>query len=318
MAKQTKIQTADGELINQQQDVYHIPVMLMEAVDALNIQQNGVYVDCTFGGGGHSKEILKRLHADGRLIAFDQDPDAKRNLPNDDRVIFVPHNFKHISRFLKLNRYEKVDGVLADLGVSSHQFNEAARGFSTRFNGPLDMRMDPTQPVTASSILQTYTQQQLHKMFELYGEVTNAKTLAAVIVQHRNANSFQTIEQLKQALQSVVKGNPNKYFAQVFQALRIEVNEELSVLKELLKQLPGILKPKARVAIISFHSLEDRLVKNFFKKGSFEEEVYNPFERDEKEKVFTIITKKPIEPTAEEQKRNPRSRSARLRIAEKI
>jgi 16S rRNA (cytosine1402-N4)-methyltransferase len=239
-------------------------------------------------------------------------------LPDDERVIFVPHNFKHISRFLKLNRFDKVDGVLADLGVSSHQFDEAARGFSTRFDGPLDMRMDPSQSVTASVILQTYSQQQLHKLFEQYGEVTNSKTLAAVIVQQRSSNSYQTIEQLKQALQSVVKGNPNKYFAQVFQALRIEVNEELNVLKELLEQLPGILKPQARVAIISFHSLEDRLVKNFFKKGSFEEEVYNPFERDEKEKVFNIISKKPIEASQEEQKLNPRSRSARLRVAEKI
>ena len=305
MAKQSKIQSAADESINQQQDVYHIPVMLKEAIDALNIQPNGVYVDCTFGGGGHSREILKRLNADGRLIAFDQDPDAKRNLPDDERVIFVPHNFKHISRFLKLNRFDKVDAVLADLGVSSHQFDEAARGFSTRFDGPLDMRMDPAQAVTASVILQTYSQHQLHKLFEQYGEVTNAKTLAAVIVQQRSTNSFQTIEQLKQALQSVVKGNPNKYFAQVFQALRIEVNEELSVLKELLEQLPVILKPKARVAIISFHSLEDRLVKNFFKKGSFEEEVYNPFEREEKEKVFNIISKKPIEASPDEQKRNP-------------
>lgn len=318
MAKKTNIQSADDELTNQQQDVYHIPVMLMEAIDALNIQPNGVYVDCTFGGGGHSKEILKRLNENGRLVAFDQDPDAKRNLPDDERVVFVPHNFKHISRFLKLNRFDKVDGVLADLGVSSHQFDEAARGFSTRFDGPLDMRMDPSQSVTASTILQTYSQQQLHKLFEQYGEVTNSKTLAAVIVLQRSSNSYQTIEQLKQALQSVVKGNPNKYFAQVFQALRIEVNEELNVLKELLEQLPGILKPKARVAIISFHSLEDRLVKNFFKKGSFEEEVYNPFEREEKEKVFSIISKKPIEASPEEQKRNPRSRSARLRVAEKM
>lgn len=318
MAKQKKIQAADDDAVNQQQEVYHIPVMLMEAVDALNIQPNGVYVDCTFGGGGHSREILKRLDASGKLVAFDQDPDAKRNLPDDERVVFVPHNFKHIARFLKLNGFAKVDGVLADLGVSSHQFDEGARGFSTRFDGPLDMRMDPLQPVTASSILQTYSQQQLHKLFEQYGEVTNSKTLAATIVQQRVTNPFQTIEQLKQALQPVVKGNPNKYFAQVFQALRIEVNDELNVLKELLEQLPGILKPKARVAIISFHSLEDRLVKNFFKKGSFEEEAYNPFERDVKKQVFKIITKKPVEASAEELKINPRSRSARLRAAEKL
>jgi 16S rRNA (cytosine1402-N4)-methyltransferase len=210
MAKQKQIQSDAGDLTNQEQETYHIPVMLKEAVDVLNIQPGGVYVDCTFGGGGHSREILKRLNKDGRLIAFDQDPDAKQNLPDDERVVFVPHNFKHISRFLKLNRYEQVDGVLADLGVSSHQFDEATRGFSTRFDGPLDMRMDPSQAVTASFILQTYTQTQLHKLFEQYGEVTNAKTLAAAIVQQRSTNSFQTIEQLKQALQSVVKGNPNK------------------------------------------------------------------------------------------------------------
>jgi 16S rRNA (cytosine1402-N4)-methyltransferase len=318
MAKQKKIQAADPQKVDQQQDVYHIPVMLMEAVDALNIDPDGVYVDCTFGGGGHSREILKRLGNDGKLVAFDQDPDAKRNLPDDERIVFVPHNFKHLTRFLKLNGFAKVDGILADLGVSSHQFDEGTRGFSTRFDGPLDMRMDPSQPVTASSILLTYSQQQLHKLFEQYGEVTNAKTLAATIVQQRNSNTFQTIEHLKQALQPVVKGNPNKYFAQVFQALRIEVNDELGVLKELLEQLPGILKPKARVAIISFHSLEDRLVKNFFKKGSFEEETYNPFERETKEQVFKIISKKPIEPSAEEQKLNSRSRSARLRIAEKL
>lgn len=318
MAKQKHIQTADDGEANQQQDVYHVPVLLMETVDALNIQPNGVYVDCTFGGGGHSREILKRLGKDGKLVAFDQDPDAKRNLPDDERIVFVPHNFKHLTRFLKLNGFSKVDGIMADLGVSSHQFDEGARGFSTRFDGPLDMRMDPSQPATASSILLNYSQQQLHKLFEQYGEVTNAKTLAATIVQQRNTNPFQTIEQLKQALQPVVKGNPNKYFAQVFQALRIEVNDELGVLKELLEQLPAVLKPKGRAAIISFHSLEDRLVKNFFKKGSFEEETYNPFDREVKEQVFTILSKKPIEASAEELKRNPRSRSARLRVAEKI
>lgn len=318
MAKQKHIQTADDGEANQQQDVYHVPVLLMETVDALNIQPNGVYVDCTFGGGGHSREILKRLGKDGKLVAFDQDPDAKRNLPDDERIVFVPHNFKHLTRFLKLNGFSKVDGIMADLGVSSHQFDEGARGFSTRFDGPLDMRMDPSQPATASSILLNYSQQQLHKLFEQYGEVTNAKTLAATIVQQRNTNPFQTIEQLKQALQPVVKGNPNKYFAQVFQALRIEVNDELGVLKELLEQLPAVLKPKGRAAIISFHSLEDRLVKNFFKKGSFEEETYNPFDREIKEQVFNVLSKKPIEASAEELKRNPRSRSARLRVAEKI
>ena len=301
-----------------QQYDYHIPVMLLETVDGLNVQPNGVYVDCTFGGGGHSREILKRLGPDGKLFAFDQDPDAKRNLPNDERIVFVPHNFRYISRFLKLHKVDAVDGVMADLGVSSHQFDEPERGFSTRFDGPLDMRMDPSSAKTATSVLQTFSEQQLHKLFEQYGEVTNSKTLAATITAQRKTNPLQTIAQLKQAIQAVVKGNPNKYFAQVFQALRIEVNDELLVLKELLEQLPAVLKPGGRASIISFHSLEDRLVKNFFKHGSLEEEAYNPFERGERKKVFHVLTKKPTEPSPEEQKRNPRSRSARLRVAEKL
>jgi len=318
MVKKTNIQSADDELTNQQQDAYHIPVMLMEAIDALNIQPNGVYVDCTFGGGGHSREILKRVNEDGRLVAFDQDPDAKRNLPDDERVVFVPHNFKHISRFLKLNRFDKVDGVLADLGVSSHQFDEAARGFSTRFDGPLDMRMDPSQSVTASFILQTYSQQQLHKLFEQYGEVTNSKTLAKTIVTQREISPIGTISRLKQAVQPIVKGNPNKYFAQVFQALRIEVNDELGVLKEMLQQIPSLLNPGGRAVIITFHSLEDRLVKNFFRRGSFEEPEENPFTNTVQKSVLKIITKKPVVPTDKEMKENPRSRSAKLRVAEKI
>lgn len=301
-----------------QQYDYHIPVMLMETVDGLNVQPNGVYVDCTFGGGGHSREILKRLGHDGKLFAFDQDPDAKRNLPDDERIVFVPHNFRYISRFLKLHKVDTIDGVMADLGVSSHQFDEPERGFSTRFDGPLDMRMDPSSAKTAASVLQTFSEQQLHKLFEQYGEVTNSKTLAATIAAQRKTNPLQTIAQLKQAIQAVVKGNPNKYFAQVFQALRIEVNDELLVLKELLEQLPEVLKPGGRASIISFHSLEDRLVKNFFKQGSLEEEVYNPFSTGERTKVFKLITKKPIEPSPEEQKQNPRSRSARLRVAEKL
>lgn len=319
MGKKKQIEmsaSSAGEGQTSQYD-YHIPVMLQEAVDGLDIKPGGVYVDCTFGGGGHSREILKRLDSDGQLFAFDQDPDAKRNLPDDERIVFVPHNFRYLSRFLKLHKVNEVDGVLADLGVSSHQFDEPERGFSTRFDGPLDMRMDQSSAKTAATVLQTFSQEQLHKMFEQYGEVTNSKTLAATIVEQRKQNPLQTINQLKQALQSVVKGNPNKYFAQVFQALRIEVNDELLVLKELLEQLPAILKPGGRASIISFHSLEDRLVKNFFKQGSLEEEAYNPFSTGERVKVFNVITKKPTEPGPEEQKKNPRSRSARLRVAEK-
>src|SRR5687768_8410201 len=250
---------------------YHIPVLLAEVIEHLQIKPEGIYVDCTFGGGGHSKAILEKLNDRGRLIAFDQDEDAKRNLPDDKRVLFVPHNFRHVKRFLQLHGIKEVDGLLADLGVSSHQFDEGSRGFSTRFDGALDMRMDQRQKKTAFDVLNNYTEQQLHKLFEQFGEVTNSKTLAKTIVEARKTRSLQTIEGFKNAVSGVVKGNPNKYFAQVFQALRIEVNEELGALKELLEQVPPLLVKGGRVVIITFHSLEDRLVKNFFKKGTFEE-----------------------------------------------
>lgn len=300
------------------ESVYHVPVLLNEVLDGLNILADGVYVDCTFGGGGHSREILKRLGPKGKLVAFDQDADAKRNLPDDPRVLFVPHNFRHLQRFLRLHQLTEVDGIMADLGVSSHQFDEADRGFSIRFDGDLDMRMDTRSEQTAFNVVQTYTEAALHKLFEQYGEVTNAKTLARTIVQVRNHASLQTISNFKQALHSVVKGNPNRYFAQVFQALRIEVNDELGALKELLQQVPTVLKQGGRVAIITFHSLEDRLVKNFYKKGSFEEEVYDPFGQNTPTTPLTVITRKPIVPSAEEQRINPRSRSAKLRVAEKL
>ncbi len=301
------------------QHSYHIPVLYSESLAALNIIPGGVYVDCTFGGGGHSRGILEKLGANGQLIAFDQDADAQRNLPGDERIVFVPQNFRHLQRFLRLHNVLPVDGVLADLGVSSHQFDEGTRGFSTRFDGPLDMRMDQRQPATAKDILLTYTEQQLHKLFERYGEVTNSKTLAKHIVQHRTGASLQTIESLKTMLQPVVKGNPNKYLAQVFQALRIEVNDEMGALKEMLQQLPAVLKPGGRAAVITFHSIEDRLVKNFFKNETFEEKAdENPFVSTERKKELKVITKKPIEAAADEIKRNPRSRSAKLRIAERL
>ncbi len=299
--------------------VYHVPVLLQEVMDGLNIRPQGVYVDCTFGGGGHSKEILKRLNGQGRLIVFDQDADAKENVPDDDRVTFVPHNFRHLQRFLRLHKATAVDGIIADLGVSSHQFDEAERGFSIRFDGELDMRMDKRQTQTAHTVITTYSEQQLHKLFEQYGEVTNAKTLARTIVQLRNTRSMKTIANFKEALHSVVKGNPNRYFAQVFQALRIEVNDELGALKELLQQIPSVLKPGGRVAVITFHSLEDRLVKNFFKKGNFEEEEqHDPFGQISFTPPLTVITKKPVIPAEAERQSNPRSRSAKLRIAEKL
>jgi 16S rRNA (cytosine1402-N4)-methyltransferase len=297
---------------------YHTPVLLHETIAGLNIQPAGLYVDCTFGGGGHSRAILEKLGKEGRLVVFDQDEDARKNLPDDARVLFVPHNFRHIQRFLRLHQIQSVDGILADLGVSSHQFDEAGRGFSTRFDANMDMRMDQRQSLTAFNVVNTYTEQQLHKIFEQYGEVTNAKTLARTIVQIRSTASLQTTDAFKNALRGMVKGNPNKYFAQVFQALRIEVNDELGALQEMLQQIPKLLKPGGRVAIITFHSLEDRLVKNFFRRGSFEEPETNPFVSEEIANELKVITKKPVVPSEKEMKQNPRARSAKLRVAEKI
>jgi 16S rRNA (cytosine1402-N4)-methyltransferase len=296
---------------------YHVPVLFFEALEALQVKAKGIYVDCTFGGGGHSKGILEKLGSEGKLIAFDQDADALKNVPDDQRVVFVPNNFRHLQRFLRLHGYPKVDGLLADLGVSSHQFDAGERGFSTRFEGPLDMRMDQRQEATASDILRKFSEQELHKLFEQYGEVTNSKTLAKQVVQQRNNTPLKTIAQLKAMISPVVKGNPKKYFAQVFQALRIEVNEEMGALKEMLEQIPEILNPGGRVAIITFHSLEDRLVKNFFRSGTFDEQDDNPLSRHERRNELKIITKKPITAGAEELKTNPRSRSAKLRVAEK-
>lgn len=305
-----------------QQGIYHVPVMLQQVIEGLKIIPSGIYVDCTFGGGGHSKAILRKLNEKGRLIAFDQDEDAKQNLPtgqagvpNDERIIFVPQNFRHLRRFLRLHKITEVDGILADLGVSSHQFDNAERGFSTRFDAAMDMRMDKRQQQTAIDILTKYPEEKLHKIFEQYGEVTNSKTLARTIADQRTKTSMQTIADFKNAVHGVVKGNPNKYFAQVFQALRIEVNDELGALKEMLEQSTDVLKEGGRIAIITFHSLEDRIVKNFFKGAddAAADEIYGI----KNEKPFNILTKKPIIPGDEEIKQNPRARSAKLRIAEK-
>lgn len=297
---------------------YHIPVLLKETIEGLSVDPSGVYVDCTFGAGGHSRSILKKLNENGKLIVFDQDEDAKTNFPYDERIIFIPQNFRYLQRFLRLHRYEKVNGVLADLGVSSHQFDEAERGFSTRFDALLDMRMDKRQSTTAADLLMEYSEAQLHKIFEKYGEVTNSRTLAKTIVQQRMLAPLKTVSQFKQSIQQVVKGNPNKYYAQVFQALRIEVNDEMGALKEMLSQSVEVLKAGGRIAIISFHSLEDRTVKNFFKDGGLDEHVADEIYGTREESPLRVITKKPIVATKEELRRNPRSRSAKLRIAEKI
>lgn len=296
---------------------YHKPVLLQACIDGLKIKADGVYVDCTFGGGGHSRAILEQLGEKGKLIAFDQDKDAVANVPEDKRLVFVPQNFKYLSRFLRLHEHGTADGILVDLGVSSHQFDEGERGFSTRYDGPLDMRMDIRESLTAAEILNTYEETTLHKLFEIYGEVTNSKSLAKAIVEGRSTEPFSTIEGFKTAMYDLVKGNPKKYFAQVFQALRIAVNKEIEVLEEMLEQVVQSLKPGGRIAIISFHSLEDRVVKNFFKTGSTK-----PVEADEvygnrPECPFKIITKKPITASPQELQENNRSRSAKLRIAEK-
>lgn len=297
---------------------YHIPVLYHETLEGLSIKPDGVYVDCTFGGGGHSRGILSQLNEKGKLFAFDQDADAQKNIPDDGRVVFVPQNFRHLQRFLRLHEVQAVDGILADLGVSSHQFDEGDRGFSIRFSGPLDMRMDRRQSLSAADIVKGYTEQQLHKLFEQYGEVSNSKTLAKQIVQQRHHIQVQTIEQFKALISPVVKGNPNKYLAQVFQALRMEVNDEMGALKEMLQQVPAVLKTGGRIAIITFHSIEDRLVKNFFRQGSFDETPDNPLLPVVKEQVLKVITKKPITASAEELKQNSRSRSAKLRVAERV
>lgn len=311
-----------NELTNEPAN-YHVPVLLNEVIEGMQITPGGVYVDCTFGGGGHSRAILQHLNANGKLFVFDQDADAKENLPADkagvpdERVVFIPQNFRHLQRFLKLHKVTGVDGLLADLGVSSHQFDEAERGFSIRFDAALDMRMDQRTATTAADVIKNFTEQQLHKLFEQYGEVTNAKTLAKTIVQQRGIAPIRTINEFKLAVKDAVKGNPQKYFAQVFQALRIQVNEELEVLKELLQQIPHVLKPGGRAAIITFHSLEDRLVKNFFKDGSFEEVQADDLYGTKRESPLRVITKKPITATQQELKLNTRSRSAKLRVAEK-
>ncbi len=296
---------------------YHSPVLLKESIEGLHIRPGGIYIDCTFGGGGHSLAILKQLNEAGKLLVFDQDEAAAKNLPKDERVIFIQQNFRHLQRFLRLHKVTQVDGILADLGVSSHQFDEAARGFSIRFDAALDMRMDQRKSITAADVVERFPEQQLHKLLEQYGEVTNSKTLAKTIVLQRARASIRTINEFKQAVQAVVKGNPQKYFAQVFQALRIEVNDELGALRELLQQIPPLLKSGGRVVIITFHSLEDRIVKNFFRNGIFGDTEIDEVYGTRFENPLKLITKKPVIPGAEEIKKNPRSRSAKLRIAEK-
>ena len=296
---------------------YHNPVMLNECLDGLNIDPNGVYVDVTFGGGGHSKAILERLDK-GTLISFDQDPDAAKNAPDDDRLVFVAQNFRYLKKFCKLNGFKQVDGILADLGVSSHQFDSAERGFSIRFDAELDMRMDQTSDLTAKKVINEYEEAELHRIFGMYGEIQNAKSLAKTIVVARLRESINTIAQLKEVVKPLVKrGKENQYYAQLFQAIRIEVNQELEALQEMLEQTAEILKPGGRLVVMSYHSLEDRLVKNFINKGKFRGEVEKDFFGNEI-KPFEQLTRKAIVPTQEEIKENNRARSAKLRIGVKL
>jgi 16S rRNA (cytosine1402-N4)-methyltransferase len=296
---------------------YHIPVLLHQSIDALIKNRAGVYVDVTFGGGGHSREILKRLNSAGKLFAFDQDKDAIQNKINDARFILIEENFRHIKKFLRLYSMQKVDGILADLGVSSHQFDEAARGFSTRFNAQLDMRMNAAQKITAQHIINHYSAKQLQEMFSKYGEIRNARQLSEVIVNSRNTAGIQSTTELMEIVKTVVKGELHKYAAQVFQAVRIEVNDEIHALKEMLESTVSSLLPGGRLVVISYHSLEDRMVKNLMKTGNIEGKLREDL-KGNKEKYFEIITKKPVKPDDAEKRNNPRSRSAKMRVAEKI
>jgi 16S rRNA (cytosine1402-N4)-methyltransferase len=297
---------------------YHVPVMLKECIEGLDIQPDGIYVDVTFGGGGHSREILKYLK-EGKLYAFDQDEDAKANAQNIESrsFTFIEANFRHLKKFLRLHGASKVNGILADLGVSSHQINSAERGFSTRFDAELDMRMDRNSSQSAQDVINQYTQEDLHRILGMYGEITNAKTVASAIVSARINKAINTVEDLKKAIQKFApRGKENKFHAQVFQALRIEVNQELKVLEELLAQSAEVLAQGGRLVVMSYHSLEDRLVKNFIKEGKFfgeaEKDLYGNVD-----KPFDPVNRKPIVATEEEVKENNRARSAKLRIAKR-
>ena len=297
---------------------YHRPVMLAECLQALNLRPDGRYVDVTFGGGGHSKPILEKLTT-GHLYSFDQDADAEHQATAlaGSSFTFIRANFRDLEQELTTHRALPVDGLLADLGVSSHQFDTAERGFSTRFDGPLDMRMNPDADRTAAEVVAEYSEAELHRIFGMYGEVTNARTLASTLVGARRGQAVRTIGELKKAIAPCTpRGKENKYLAQVFQALRIEVNDELTALQEMLMQTAQVLRPGGRLVVMSYHSLEDRLVKNFMAKGKFFGEVEKDF-YGHQHTPFTVLTRRPLEASAAEVAENSRARSAKLRIAER-
>ena len=298
---------------------YHDPVMLKECIDALGIVENGVYVDVTFGGGGHSREILRRLGPKGKLIAFDQDEDAQRNRISDPRFVLVRHNYRYIRQFLRYYDVLPVNGLLADLGISSYQIDEASKGFSIRFNAPLDMRMNRQGSLTAARVLNEYPERELVRVFSDYGEVRNAKSLVRLILEMRMEKKIEEIEDFKQRISSVAdRQHESNYYAKVFQALRIEVNDELGALKELLIRSAEVVAPGGKLVVMAYHSLEDRLVKNFIARGKFEGETEKDLFGNAIQVTFQALTKKPLEAGEEEINRNPRARSAKLRIAERI
>ena len=297
---------------------YHVPVLLNESIDGLNICQGGVYVDVTFGGGGHSREILRRLGAQGRLYSFDQDADALQNVPEgDERFTFVQSNFRYLSNWMRYYGEEEVDGVLADLGVSSHHFDDEQRGFSFRFDAPLDMRMNQKASHTAADIVNGYSEERLADVLYLYGELRNARRIAAALVRARQSHPIATTQQLSDAVAPVIgREREKKELAKVFQSLRIEVNHEMEALKEMLQAAVNVLRPGGRLSVITYHSLEDRIVKNFMKTGNAEGRMNQDF-FGRIEAPFRLVNNKMLVPTDEEQACNPRSRSAKLRIAEK-
>jgi len=297
--------------------MYHQPALLHECIEGLSINPSGIYADLTFGGGGHSREILGQLDTDGRLVAFDQDEDSLQNAFDDERFTLVNENFRYLKNFLRLYKALPLDGILADLGISSHQIDTPERGFATRFEGPLDMRMARNQGITAAQMVNTYPEEKLRSVFKLYGEISNARQLAGKIIESRTS-PITTTGELKEAIKLCMPPNyENKYLAQVFQAIRIEINDEMGALQAMLKQCADVLKPGGRLVIISYHSLEDRLVKNYMKAGNIE----GILEKDFYGNVIAplkSITRKPITPAESELKSNPRSRSAKMRIAQKI
>lgn len=296
---------------------YHVPVLLKESVDGMNIQPGGTYVDVTFGGGGHSKEILSRLGKNGTLLGFDQDEDAEKNIVNDKRFIFVRSNFRYLHNFLRYHNIDKVDSILADLGVSSHHFDDSERGFSFRFDGKLDMRMNKRAGITAAELVNTYEEERLADILYLYGELKNSRRLASVIVKARASKQIETIEDFLSIIKPLFgREREKKELAKVFQALRIEVNQEMEALKEMLLAATEALKPGGRLVVITYHSLEDRMVKNIMKTGNVEGKQDQDFFGN-LNTPFRLVNNKVIVPNEEEIARNPRSRSAKLRIAEK-